>query len=143
MPPASWGTSTAGTQAAPQATQVVLERTMARAGAADAIGRGATLADSDWVRAIRHGVRRDGTSLIVMPSEVYVHLGERDLAALVATLPALRLVAFNGQTAARIGTRSLPPGTPRVTLPSSSPAYTLPFAAKALAWREIARHLSP
>ena len=52
-------------------------------------GRGATLADSDWVRAIRHGVRRDGTSLIVMPSEVYVHLGERDLAALVAYLEQL------------------------------------------------------
>ena len=42
--PASWGASTAGNQAAPQATQVVLERTMARVGAADAIGRGATLA---------------------------------------------------------------------------------------------------
>lgn len=60
-----------------------------------------------------------------------------DLAALVATLPALRLVAFNGRTAARIGTPALPPGTPHLTLPSSSPAHTAPFAAKALAWAAI------
>jgi mono/diheme cytochrome c family protein len=49
-------------------------------------GVGATLADSDWVRAIRHGVRRDGTSLIVMPSEVYVHLSNDDLGAIIAYL---------------------------------------------------------
>lgn len=60
-----------------------------------------------------------------------------DLAALVATLPRLRLVAFNGATAARIGARALPPGVPRVTLPSSSPAYTLGFAAKAAAWAVV------
>ena len=49
-------------------------------------GRGAELTDVDRVRAIRHGVHRDGTSLIVMPSEVFVRLGEPDLAALVAYL---------------------------------------------------------
>jgi cytochrome c553 len=49
-------------------------------------GVGATFADSDWVRAIRHGVRRDGTSLMVMPSEVYVHLSNDDLAAIIAYL---------------------------------------------------------
>jgi cytochrome c553 len=49
-------------------------------------GVGGVLTDADWERAIRHGVRRDGTSLIVMPSEVYVHLSDRDLAALVAYL---------------------------------------------------------
>ncbi len=61
-----------------------------------------------------------------------------DLAALVATLPRLRLVAFNGRTAAAIGTRALPTGTPQLTLPSSSPAHTLTFAAKAAAWRALA-----
>jgi cytochrome c553 len=49
-------------------------------------GVGATVADSDFVRAIRHGVRRDGTSLMVMPSEVYVHLTSADLAAIIAYL---------------------------------------------------------
>jgi hypoxanthine-DNA glycosylase len=60
-----------------------------------------------------------------------------DLAALIATLPALRLVAFNGQKAAAIGTPLLPPGTPHLTLPSSSPAHTLAFAAKAAAWAAV------
>jgi cytochrome c553 len=52
-------------------------------------GIGGELAPADWVRAIRHGVRRDGTSLIVMPSEVFVHMGETDLAALIAYLEQL------------------------------------------------------
>lgn len=60
-----------------------------------------------------------------------------DLAALVATLPRLRLVVFNGQKAAAIGRRALAAGTRHVTLPSSSPAYTLPFATKAAAWAVV------
>ncbi|HEX3158077.1 MAG TPA: c-type cytochrome [Gemmatimonadaceae bacterium] len=47
-------------------------------------GIGATLTPADWVRAIRHGVRRDGTSLIMMPSEVFTYLSERDLGAIIA-----------------------------------------------------------
>ena len=64
-----------------------------------------------------------------------------DLGALVATLPALRLVAFNGRTAAAIGTRTLPAATPHRVLPSSSAAYTLPFATKAAAWAALAEAL--
>jgi cytochrome c553 len=55
-------------------------------------GIGGELTDADWVRAIRHGVRRDGTSLIVMPSEVYVHLSDADLASIIAYLKQLRPV---------------------------------------------------
>jgi cytochrome c553 len=40
--------------------------------------------DEDWVRAIRYGVRANGASLLLMPSEVFVHLSDRDLAALIA-----------------------------------------------------------
>ena len=40
----------------------------------------------DYVRAIRRGVKRDSTSLIVMPSEVFTHLTQQDLAAVVAFL---------------------------------------------------------
>jgi mono/diheme cytochrome c family protein len=47
-------------------------------------GVGAALTTADIVRAVRHGVARDGTSLVVMPSEVYVRLSESDLAAVVA-----------------------------------------------------------
>jgi cytochrome c553 len=40
----------------------------------------------EWERAIRHGVRPEGTSLIVMPSEVYVHLSDEDLTAVIASI---------------------------------------------------------
>jgi mono/diheme cytochrome c family protein len=52
-------------------------------------GSGAARSDEDFVRAIRRGVRHDGTSLIVMPSEVFTHLAESDLAAILGYLRQL------------------------------------------------------
>lgn len=52
-------------------------------------GIGADFTDADWVRAIRHGVHRDGTSLIIMPSYAYARLSDRDLGAMVAYLKQL------------------------------------------------------
>jgi cytochrome c553 len=49
-------------------------------------GIGAAFTVTDWVRAIRFGVRRDGTSLIAMPSEVFTNFSDEDLASLVAYL---------------------------------------------------------
>jgi mono/diheme cytochrome c family protein len=40
----------------------------------------------DWVRAIRHGVARDGRPLIMMPSEEYTVMDETDLGAMIAYL---------------------------------------------------------
>jgi cytochrome c553 len=57
--------------------------TRGRGGIGDDFGVGS------WVRAIRYGVRRDGTSLIAMPSEVFVNFSDHDLAALVAYLQQL------------------------------------------------------
>jgi TDG/mug DNA glycosylase family protein len=66
----------------------------------------------------------------------------RDLAGFVAGLPALRAVAFNGGTAARLGRKALA-ATPLelVDLPSSSPAYTMPFAGKAGQWAALGAFL--
>ena len=47
-------------------------------------GLGATLTDADWERAVRHGVRRDGTPLMVMPSHEFTGMADDDLAAIVA-----------------------------------------------------------
>jgi TDG/mug DNA glycosylase family protein len=61
------------------------------------------------------------------------------LAEFAAGQPQLHAIAFNGQTAARIGRRAL--GETALTLidlPSSSPAYTLGFAAKAARWSVLA-----
>jgi mono/diheme cytochrome c family protein len=52
-------------------------------------GSGAQRSDIDWVRAIRRGVRHDGTSLIVMPSEVFTRLAESDLAAMLGYMRQL------------------------------------------------------
>ena len=52
-------------------------------------GRGATFGDDDWVRAIRFGVQRDGSTLIAMPSEVFMHMSDADLGAVVAYLKQL------------------------------------------------------
>ena len=61
------------------------------------------------------------------------------LADYVATHPRLRSVAFNGQTAARLGRLALAgvEGLHLVDLPSSSPAYTLPLAWKLERWAEL------
>jgi hypothetical protein len=49
-------------------------------------GVGSKFSDLDWVRAIRHGVRQDGTSLVAMPSEVFTHMSDGDLASVIAFL---------------------------------------------------------
>jgi cytochrome c553 len=47
-------------------------------------GLGSQLSDMDLVRALRYGVAPDGRSLAVMPSSVFYHLSDADLAALIA-----------------------------------------------------------
>ena len=68
-----------------------------------------------------------------------------DLGGLIAMLPRLRAVAFNGSKAARDGRRILAPATglTLIDLPSSSPAHTRPLAEKAEAWSILQRFLPP
>ena len=47
-------------------------------------GLGRDYSDEDFIRAIRHGVRKDGKSVIFMPSHEYNVIDEADLAALMA-----------------------------------------------------------
>jgi hypoxanthine-DNA glycosylase len=69
-----------------------------------------------------------------------------ELGRLVARLPALVAVGFNGGTAARIGRRRLGAWAERlvlVDLPSSSPAYAgMGFAEKRARWSVLARYLA-
>ncbi|ALL12834.1 DNA-deoxyinosine glycosylase [Caulobacter henricii] len=69
-----------------------------------------------------------------------------DLLALVESLPALRAVAFNGGTAAKLGRRllaSLVDSVALITLPSSSPAHAAQsFEDKALAWNTLSVRLA-
>lgn len=52
-------------------------------------GIGQTYSDADWVRAVRHGVDRDGYGLIFMPTDHYYHLSDEDLGAVIAYLKSL------------------------------------------------------
>ena len=67
----------------------------------------------------------------------------QDLAALVAALPDLRMIAFNGGKAAAIGRRQLPElaGVEIVDLPSSSAANTQGYAAKLERWLQLRKAL--
>jgi hypoxanthine-DNA glycosylase len=67
-----------------------------------------------------------------------------DIAALVAQLPKLRAVAFNGGTALKQGLKLLGPGYDGpaiIALPSSSPLHTVGLAAKQPAWSQLAAFL--
>jgi hypoxanthine-DNA glycosylase len=60
-----------------------------------------------------------------------------DLIGLLADLPCLTTIAFNGGTAARLGLKVLQEHANRyriVKLPSSSAAHTLPYKEKLRAW---------
>jgi cytochrome c553 len=52
-------------------------------------GRNPPLTDAEWERAIRHGVRRDSTGLVVMPSEVFHAISDADMAPMIAYLKQL------------------------------------------------------
>ena len=65
------------------------------------------------------------------------------LTDLVATLPDLRAVAFNGASAAKVGRALLSEcDLPLLPMPSSSPAYAaMPYAEKRRLWRAIGEFL--
>jgi cytochrome c553 len=66
-------------------------------------GRNPPLSDLEWERALRHGIRREGTSLVVMPSVVFHSVSDEDMASMIAYLKRLPPVD-----------REMPPTTIRV-----------------------------
>ena len=84
--------------------------------------------------------RREGS----LDSRIRDH-AMNDVAALVATLPNLAVVAFNGATAAKIGMQALAESRVSldlIKLPSSSPAYAaVPYAEKLRAWEALRKWL--
>jgi double-stranded uracil-DNA glycosylase len=76
-----------------------------------------------------------------LDADIRLHAAS-DLAALVATLPKLRAIAFNGGTSAKIGRAQLPaPALDLIDLPSSSPAYTIAFEEKLQSWLRLRSYL--
>lgn len=64
------------------------------------------------------------------------------LQELLASLPALQAVAFNGKTAGKAQVRLAGCGVELLVLPSSSPALTLAFDKKLEEWRQLVRYIS-
>jgi len=56
-----------------------------------------------------------------------------------ASLSDLQLIAFNGQTAAKLGKRQVPEYIQQAVLPSSSPAHTLAIDSKTGYWLQVLR----
>ncbi|MBB5020010.1 hypoxanthine-DNA glycosylase [Chitinivorax tropicus] len=65
-----------------------------------------------------------------------------DLTSLIRQLPALRLIAFNGKTAAKQAQAIATLGIDMLTLPSSSPAFRLPYEQKRTHWLGMLRALA-
>ena len=74
-------------------------------------GIGSALMAVDYERAIRHGVHRDSTSLIVMPAEVFAYLSDRDVGALIAYLQSVprSIASCRVRISVRLGARCSPP----------------------------------
>ena len=52
-------------------------------------GIGGELEDIDYVRAIRHGINRNGKAIMMMPSEAFNVIGDDDLGAMIAYLKSV------------------------------------------------------
>jgi mono/diheme cytochrome c family protein len=91
-------------------------------------GVGAQRSDIDYVRAIRRGVRHDGTSLIVMPSEVFTHFADSDLGAILGYLrqlpPVDREVPASGF--GPMGRALLAAGKMNILVAPKTPPYEAP-----------------
>lgn len=82
---------------------------------------------------IRSAERLTSSDSLIREAEAH------DLATLIAALPDMRMIAFNGGKAAAIGRRQLPvlEGVALVDLPSSSAANTVGYAAKLERWLRL------
>ena len=87
---------------------------------------------------VAHARRPGSTDAAIADAEA------NDLAALLATLPNLRAIAFNGATAHRHGLKALGTLASRyqiVALPSSSPLHTVGIPVKQPAWSALRDYL--
>lgn len=95
-------------------------------------GVGSDYTDMDYARAIRRGVRRDGRSLIVMPSEVFTHLSQEDLGAVLAFLrqvpPVDREVPKSGF--GPVGRALLAAGKMNILVAGKTPRFDAPVSVQ-------------
>lgn len=66
-------------------------------------GIGSTYSDEDLIRATRHGVRKDGKSVIFMPSHEYNVIDSKDMAALIGYIRSMEAVDSSHLPETKIG----------------------------------------
>lgn len=66
-------------------------------------GIGSSYSDEDLIRSIRHGVRKDGKSVIFMPSHEYNVIDSKDLAALIGYIRSMEPVESSHLPETKIG----------------------------------------
>ena len=104
----------------------------------------ATMTDAELVRAIRHGVKKDGSSLFIMPSHALGHLSDQDVGRVVAWIRTLRPGPGDSQATMSYGpigralilTGKLPPMASSAKLsqsarPADMGSYVVDFACLA------------
>ncbi len=110
-------------------------------------GATATYTNDDWARAVRHGVRPDGTPILFMPAEDYRYMDDADLGAIVAYLrsipasdsdpgktsigPMGRILFIAGQL----------PLVPAAVLDHEAPAPAKPPVGRTAAYGEYLAHM--
>jgi cytochrome c553 len=91
-------------------------------------GIGSSYKDQDWVRAIRHGVGRDGKTLLFMPTKGYTHFNDTDLAQMIAYLKTLPPA-----DTALTRRRSIGPIARTLSLVAGFPLYSASYAPENMA----------
>lgn len=104
-------------------------------------GVAAAYGDADWVRAIRHGVKRDGKPILIMPAEAFYWFSDDDLGTIIAYLktvppidndlggysvtPLAHVLLAAGALGNSLTAEIIDHGGPR--LPAPSPAVTAAY----------------
>lgn len=110
-------------------------------------GVGSLYTDQDWVRAIRHGVRRDGKALFIMESKAFYYISDKDLGELIAYVKSVppvdnqfpeRSVPFLGRL--MLGVGMFPP-FPADQINHTTPAPPAPAPGETVAYGQYLSHI--
>jgi cytochrome c553 len=63
----------------------------------------ARYSDAELLRAIRHGVRRDGSALFIMPTDAHTYLADDDAARIIAWIRSLKAQPTDSRETMRLG----------------------------------------
>jgi cytochrome c553 len=62
-----------------------------------------TYSDAELARAIRHGVRKDGTALYIMPTNAHTYLADQDVGRIIAWIRSLKALPSDSRAEMSIG----------------------------------------